>query len=711
MLAEICLYLELLVFLAGTLLYGFLTRELLRQPRALWRSRPLRALLIGLTIWYGGALIDEFFSLLLGGPPSWLEIGLGLDLLRAFAWLASFSLLAHTLIGFQQLTSSPLNRQRRVLTAAIAYAPLLLFLHPAWSFAQHGEPILAAAIERHYPLVLLHASITLVLAAVLTLRLLKQIDDERLAGFMKLLMGVLALLFGILVIGAFFNPWAADASGLERVLRTVFLAGLLLPGGLFAFYVQRYNLFRLSLSHSTLRHFLAVLLLVGLVMAAGPTLARDNLEIFRRFVAWGLLLALFAGTAYRPLMRRAQERSTALRRLLGKNVTPQELDHLMATIQQLDLAEADALARTAEELGLWLGGRAEFLPTAGDGAFWDHFAGGDNALIHRLDPPSAELAEALRRHDLHAVFALRVEGRLTGVLGLSASPTGGGYDDDELEAVKLVMRQLAGTLALRRLVKSRVDEERRLAEHERLGMLGLVTASLAHELKNPLSSMRVLAQSLREDLALDNPASENVAEVDLTREQIDRLHLTASELLRLARPPGADRTDLKALVESALYVLQAEARKRGVELVAAELGELGEVPGSVASWQTVIFNLVLNAVERTPAGERATVSLERGQDGGHLLFTTTNPGKPVPPELARHLFEPFVSEGGTGLGLALVARRLGELAGQIELDHDAEQVIFRVTAPLVASGYESPDERNVAPPDEPRDASVAGGSP
>ncbi len=64
--------------------------------------------------------------------------------------------------------------------------------------------------------------------------------------------------------------------------------------------VQRYNLLRLSLSHRTLRHFLGVLLLVGLVMAAGPAVG-ENLVLYRRLVAWGLLFAFFLGIAYTPL--------------------------------------------------------------------------------------------------------------------------------------------------------------------------------------------------------------------------------------------------------------------------------------------------------------------------------------------------------------------------------------------------------------------------
>jgi signal transduction histidine kinase len=173
----------------------------------------------------------------------------------------------------------------------------------------------------------------------------------------------------------------------------------------------------------------------------------------------------------------------------------------MESIQGLDTGEAEARERTAAELGRWLGSPAAFLPPAEQqpetAPFWSYFNASEARVVHRLRPPDPRLASLLTRLDLHAVFPLRVEGRLEGLLALGASATGGGYADDELEAVRLVIRQLAATLALGRLLSARIAEERRLGERERLSMLGLISASLAHEIKNPLSAMKALAQALR----------------------------------------------------------------------------------------------------------------------------------------------------------------------------------------------------------------------
>lgn len=94
------------------------------------------------------------------------------------------------------------------------------------------------------------------------------------------------------------------------------------------------------------------------------------------------------------------------------------------------------------------------------------------------------------------------------------------------------------------------------------------------------------------------------------------------------------------------------------------------------------MNLILNAVEHTGAGETAQVRLAARD--GRVVFETANPGEPLADDVAHRIFEPFVSEGGTGLGLALVARRVGEIGGRVEVRCRDGRVLFRVEVPLTA---------------------------
>ena len=225
-------------------------------------------------------------------------------------------------------------------------------------------------------------------------------------------------------------------------------------------------------------------------------------------------------------------------------------------------------------------------------------------------------------------------------------------------------------------------------------MLGMVAASLAHEVKNPLSSMKALAQTLREDLAAATADGgslppEGIEDLDHIVGQIDRLNRTTVEILGLARPGQSEATELAELVASTLYVLKAEARKRAVEIDSFGVHDVPAVAGTAAAWQTVIFNLVLNALEHTPAGEAVEVCLE--ERPGAVVFATSNPSEARSEEEIETLFQPFVTTGGTGLGLPLVARRVRELGGRVEVRWQEGYLRFEVAVALPEEG--SPADR------------------
>lgn len=272
-----------------------------------------------------------------------------------------------------------------------------------------------------------------------------------------------------------------------------------------------------------------------------------------------------------------------------------------------------------------------------------------------------------------------------GVLVVEISPAAGGYQQGDMETVQLVLRQLAVSLEVRRLLEARVQAERRLAERERLSLLGMVAASLAHELKNPLSAMKALAQTVHEELEQEAPGSDRAQDLGLIVEQIDRLHGVSREILDFARSPEGEGIELTALLRRTLYVLGHQARRRGIDLDTSGVQEVGRVDGTSATWQTVLFNLLLNASQHAPAGSTVSVRLDRNGNG--IVFATENAGPAIPEEIAGRLFEPFVSdsEGGTGLGLALVAQRVRELGGTIEVVNEPGRIVFQVRLEEAAS--------------------------
>jgi len=692
------LYAHLLVFLIGTLLYGFLVRELLRSPSVL-PGLPIRILVACLTVWYGGCLVDELATILrtpTGGPA---PIGAVFDIIRAMAWLASFPLLAHTiwtLLPKDEPGSDDPHQNKPQLARPAwlwllpGYLTLLLFLPTAWRIWQLRSPLLESAARDVFPLVLIHAALSVAVAGWLLGRVIRSTDDARLKQFLRWLLPALLVMLGLLSLGPVVGMKSEAPQLALGIWRLSSEASGLVLGLTFLYFVQRYNLLRLSLSHRSLRHFVAAMAVVLLVMLYGPAVGIHDTEIFRRLVAFGLVAAVLAAILFTPLRRAATTRSRKLRRLLGDSPTAQELDTFSSRLQSLDLPEAELVHQVEDQIGGWLVTRARFIGPStegdrGEALLWRHFQNPATTAFNRLTPPSNRLAAVLGRTHLHAVFPLRVGGDLERILGLEVSATGGGYQDGEMDSVRLVLRQLGGILHLRRLGEKRLAQERTMAEQERLSMLGMVSASLVHEVKNPLSSIKVLAETVGEELAAADPDSEQAEDLGLIVAQIDRLNGVAAEILGFARAPQQSQdsgVDLSQLVTDTLAVCRYHAKTCGVELDLTEIQPGRRTAGTAAGWQTIALNLINNAIEHAPGGSMVKIRLFR--DGGSIVFETENAGPAMAPEIEERLFEDFVSIGGTGLGLGLVARRAVEIGGEITVENLEDRIVFRVVCPAMA---------------------------
>jgi signal transduction histidine kinase len=193
------------------------------------------------------------------------------------------------------------------------------------------------------------------------------------------------------------------------------------------------------------------------------------------------------------------------------------------------------------------------------------------------------------------------------------------------------------------------------AEAERLAVVGELTASLAHEIRNPLTGVRSLAQRLAEE-EIDAPRRQRYAGVIL--EEVGRVERLVSDLLGLARRAPSPsrqeaRTPLGPLFEDLLLLLGARAGKAGVRLAAGETDLVA--PASREQLAQALLNLLLNAIHHSPSG--GTVQLLARETEGVVEVRVRDSGPGIPAAERERIWEPFHStSGGTGLGLAVVRR-------------------------------------------------------
>lgn len=232
---------------------------------------------------------------------------------------------------------------------------------------------------------------------------------------------------------------------------------------------------------------------------------------------------------------------------------------------------------------------------------------------------------------------------------------------------------------LKKRTEMMFEMEEQLRRSERLAALGRMSAGLAHEIRNPLASIKTSVELLEEQNDKDDakPASSSRA-VDLLQvlgEETERLNRILTEFLRFARVEARqdDPTPAECVVadvlESTLAFVKQDLDAAGVS-VDCDMEKL-RLKVSIADdhLRQILLNLVLNASDAMPGG--GTIRLNTAdQDPGAITLEVVDTGHGIPPDVAASVFDPFFStkEGGVGLGLSIVARLLEANGGSIRLD-------------------------------------------
>ncbi len=263
-------------------------------------------------------------------------------------------------------------------------------------------------------------------------------------------------------------------------------------------------------------------------------------------------------------------------------------------------------------------------------------------------------------------FVIRQAGEILGTM--SVKPHGAMLSGETAAALEFLCEQLPGALDLCRLIEEKLRLERELAERERLAVLGQMAASISHNLKNPLGSIKTILQVQLEDPALPEPIR---GETKMVLEEIGRLSSKLNQLLQFSRPAVlggvvAAVCDARAVADEVSGVLRHEAERRGVMLdVDVAAGE-AKLAASAEAVSEILSNLVVNALEANSRGGHVKLSGRTNGDG--YLFLVEDDGPGVEENAREKILQPFFSTKtqGTGLGLAIVARRVAEFGGRLD---------------------------------------------
>ena len=295
--------------------------------------------------------------------------------------------------------------------------------------------------------------------------------------------------------------------------------------------------------------------------------------------------------------------------------------------------------------------------------------------------PMDEIAEAKRTLTLYmlgiailvttlvAFISHRIGKNLTepikDLVGFTAKVAEGNLDEqceikthDEIGDLALAFNQMT-----RNLQRSRD----KLIQAERLATAGKMSASFAHEIRNPLSSMRMLSQLLMQKQEM---AAEHRQSLQYILEEIERIDTIVKGLMDFARPSTLNlaQQPLEPTLQAVLSLMEANLTHHQIQLVLESAPDLPDFQFDSDKIKQAFMNVLLNAMEAMPQGGTLTVATLKLEDG--VSIKVADMGVGIPETDIEHLFEPFFSrkDKGTGLGLANVKRILEEHGGTVEIE-------------------------------------------
>lgn len=677
--------LQLVGYSIGAVLPLWLAIQLVSRRRSLGPiERVLVALALSMCGWHGSNLLITLHGLFGLGVENWVVVLRVADTIAVICITFCYSFLLHVHIYlWANAANRPLKLSEKV-RIYLSYTPtifLTIAIYKIWT--HHYAPMLARV---HLLVIPMAVWITYVLGLIaITELLIARKSANRSEQRIMRTLAASFVVIGIVILAAL-ALGLGEGTQLGLYLKTLANLGSLLPSALLAYYIYRYRYLELIIEESLIvASFAAVVLTIyiyGIRTIGDWMTSRYGV---RAGVVEALLilgLALAAAPLRGWLEKRFHKlfaREAALYRQIVSRISShagqyQQLPDLLDFVER-QTTTALALRRTrivvsdrkdAEEgNGVISNNNATATQSSGRSQVsTETWIEQILQLSRNNNWAPLEGNSLLEMNGYTIAYPLRRDENVSGVLLVDAPP--GSLTEDTCSVLEVLAGQVAIAVEDCRLVEENVRLERRLAERERLASLGQMAATVAHEIKNPLSAIKSIAQVMGEDETL---SQEYARDLSLIVGETDRLGQSVTQLLSFARKETPSELPARAeqLINSVVRLLQASAEKQGVTLITKIEKDVELDGAAVSAVRVALSNLLLNALQATPAGGEVAVTQKVENGAVVLLVHDSGPG--VSDELRKRIWEPFFTtrQRGTGLGLAIVRKRMQEAGGTARL--------------------------------------------
>jgi two-component system, NtrC family, sensor kinase len=286
-----------------------------------------------------------------------------------------------------------------------------------------------------------------------------------------------------------------------------------------------------------------------------------------------------------------------------------------------------------------------------------------------------QVAEKMSELEAEISVPITSKEKLIGILNLGHKERKEIYSNEDLELLSTLANQAAIAIENARLYENLKQSQDTLRRADRLSSLGLLTAGLAHEIRNPLVAIRTFTQLLPERY---DDAEFREGFQGLALKEVDRICGLINDLLSFARPsrPNVAEESMNDVVDGIARILETEAKEKGVGITRDFALNLPRVWIDREQMKQVFMNLILNAIQAMGEGglisiaTRLTSRNDPGHTGEFLQVEIRDTGVGIPPENLDHIFDPFFTskEEGSGLGLSISHQIVQEHGGYVTVE-------------------------------------------
>ncbi len=286
----------------------------------------------------------------------------------------------------------------------------------------------------------------------------------------------------------------------------------------------------------------------------------------------------------------------------------------------------------------------------------------------------------IRDTGINSIFPLTSMNRLTGLVCLGEKSTKKSLSRDEVDLLNMLLGHAALAFDNAYLFQQQKARLKKMYRADRLATLGQLAAGAAHEIRNPLTSIRSTIQYLRKSLI----NSEEGELVGGLIDEVDRINEIIEGLLSFSKPakPEIKTIDLELLLKQTLALVETTAKKRKVDISLEYNSEQSSLKADLSLLKQVFLNIIINSLEAIEENGRIQVRVDFIQKGGQLppqsnpyyfiSFKDSGPG--IPRANMDHVFDPFFTTKmeGTGLGLSISYKIIQQHDGDIEIESTTE---------------------------------------